>query len=384
MYFDICTYGLTWRETIRQWRKGAFSSAPLRSLALAGLLVFLPLVFLWNSLWLFLDHLFFPGFRRTKLRDPVFIVGNPRSGTTMMHRLLSRDRTRFFSFKTWEVMFPSILQKKIIQGLARCDRLLGSPLKRGLLALENRLLAGTGTIHPLSLFATEEDESLLVPLFSSFNLIWFFPLSHFSWMCRMDQEASPANRKRIMTAYRSLVLRQAYLKGGRRQFLSKNAFFSGRVDCLYEYFPDCRIIYLVRNPLDVIPSTQSLTERLLRSTAGITADEKIKEDVYDTLKMFYTYTPQRLAKAPEGSRSLIRYEDLVREPRAVVSDLYRRFGFDLSSAYDTILEREEESVREYRSHHRYCIEDYGQTREVILKDLQQVFREFNFDARGPG
>lgn len=35
-----------------------------------------------------LDHLIYPGFRRIPLDRPVFIIGNPRSGTTFLHRFL--------------------------------------------------------------------------------------------------------------------------------------------------------------------------------------------------------------------------------------------------------------------------------------------------------
>ena len=43
-------------------------------------------------------------------------------------------------------------------------------------------------------------------------------------------------------------------------------------------------------------------------------DGEMKGDVYKTLRMFYTYTPRRLADAPGGSRAVIRYEDFAGAP----------------------------------------------------------------------
>src|SRR6201995_5278706 len=35
-----------------------------------------------------LDHLFYPRHRKQSIDRPIFIIGNPRSGTTFLHRLL--------------------------------------------------------------------------------------------------------------------------------------------------------------------------------------------------------------------------------------------------------------------------------------------------------
>ena len=47
-----------------------------------------------NGAGLMLDYLLFPDFRRVRVREPLFVVGVPRSGTTFLHRLLAGDRER--------------------------------------------------------------------------------------------------------------------------------------------------------------------------------------------------------------------------------------------------------------------------------------------------
>ena len=59
------------------------------------------------------------------MRTPVFVVGHARSGTTLLHRLLSEDTERFSVFLYWELFFPSLLQKKVIRWLIACDRRFG-------------------------------------------------------------------------------------------------------------------------------------------------------------------------------------------------------------------------------------------------------------------
>ena len=59
-----------------------------------------------------LDPLFFPRLRRTRVKAPIVIVGNPRSGTTFLQRLMARDTANFSCLKMWEIFFaPSITSR---------------------------------------------------------------------------------------------------------------------------------------------------------------------------------------------------------------------------------------------------------------------------------
>ena len=53
-----------------------------------------------------LDHLFFPAYKKQKIVSPIYIIGNPRSGTTFTHRLISKDK-RFTYFELFHTIFPT-------------------------------------------------------------------------------------------------------------------------------------------------------------------------------------------------------------------------------------------------------------------------------------
>ena len=99
---------------------------------LRRLLLWLPLQSLFHSLCFLLDYLFFPRLWRQRVDRPVFIVGHARGGTTLCHRLLAADGDHFSYFLYWELLFPSLLQKKLIRALGKLDRALGQPCKRRL------------------------------------------------------------------------------------------------------------------------------------------------------------------------------------------------------------------------------------------------------------
>ena len=70
-----------------------------------------------------LDHVFYPRLRKQKIDRPIFIIGNPRSGTTFLHRLLL-GAGDMAAFELWEMLFPAITARKLLGRIVpRLDRL---------------------------------------------------------------------------------------------------------------------------------------------------------------------------------------------------------------------------------------------------------------------
>ena len=382
MYFNFRLFFRLLFLSIFQSKERKVPLTTRRLIWLCFFFVILPLTQLFNAFCFLLDAIFFPKHRNVELEKPVFIVGNPRSGTTLIHRLLAKDEDRFFFFKTWELMYPAIIQKKFFDFIGRLDRLAGNILGKNLRRIHERLTEDMNKIHPMGLFDPEEDEVLLMPIFSSFNLIWFFPYEGLDWFHRFDLEATPEDRRRIMTYYRKCIKREAFFKGNGRYLLSKNISFSARIDSLYEYFPGCKIIYLVRNPFDAVPSMKSMAYRIWKSTVNMDVDNPFVKNVYEGAKVFYTYPLVRFSRAPEDSYAIVKYEDLVRKPSDIILGIYQKFGFPLTSKYSSILKEEDDRAEKYRSRHEYSMEEFGLSARQIVEDFKEAFERFDFDRRG--
>ena len=61
---------------------------------------------LCSRLFMHRDRQLYPDVARQEIREPLFIVGLPRSGTTLLHTLLAADPEHRAPL-TWEVMTPS-------------------------------------------------------------------------------------------------------------------------------------------------------------------------------------------------------------------------------------------------------------------------------------
>ncbi|MCK5354333.1 MAG: sulfotransferase, partial [Methyloprofundus sp.] len=78
-------------------------------------LIIIPSILLFRLIVTFfqaLDYILFPGFWRQEVKQPVFILSNPRSGSTFLHRMLEKDQ-QFTYLSLWQSLFNSITIYKL-------------------------------------------------------------------------------------------------------------------------------------------------------------------------------------------------------------------------------------------------------------------------------
>jgi len=381
MYFDFRTYFRYLYLGFFRARECHFQLPPRRIVGLVLFFTLFPLFELFTAVCLLLDHVFFPGFRRQELPTALFIVGPHRSGTTYLQRLLAKDDAQFFSFRVWEIAFPSILQKKIIAGLGRLLGAHKERLKAAIRRHEARQLGSFSKImHEMSLFEPDEDDMLLVHTFSTLVLMFMVHASTLEWLLYFDEKASDKDRERIMRFYRACLQRQAYCHGGTRILLSKAPFNCFRIDSLYRYFPGCRQIYTVRNPLDAVPSMLDMLQSVWQLRGGMEGFP-LQEQAYDVIKAMYRYPLSRFAEADPSSYQFVVYDSLLQHPSEVVRAIYEKFRYALTEPFQKILEAEDEKQRAYRSPREYSLDRFGITREQILGDFRDIFARFDFGVR---
>src|SRR6266508_54460 len=141
MYYN---FRLFWRTTYRSFFASKNTPARLTRKRIIFLLMFYavwPLGSLMHWFCFLLDDIFFPGHKTQPIEKPLFILGNLRSGSTFLHRLLSRDAGTFTSLTIWDIyLSPSVTQKKITQLVSRLDKKLDGHLHRLLYAFDKRTL----------------------------------------------------------------------------------------------------------------------------------------------------------------------------------------------------------------------------------------------------
>jgi omega-hydroxy-beta-dihydromenaquinone-9 sulfotransferase len=254
-------------------RSNDFLMSLKRTFVLTLLLFAVPTLIIWNHVGFLLDDVLFPDWNRQVVERPLFIVGNARSGTTWLHRLIALDDDTFTSFRTWEIIFaPSVTWRLAAVMLFHIDQCYLFGLHYNLLCTVERYFFSGITVHQVGLQQFEEDEWLMVHVFFSQLIMLFFPLGGsvlypLVLFDTADSENLPEDiREQIFLYYKQCVQRHLYahsfvlrkkknnLPNGPRIFLSKNPPFTMRLELLYRTFPDCRVACLLRDPVQSIPS----------------------------------------------------------------------------------------------------------------------------------
>jgi hypothetical protein len=108
----------------------------------------------------------------------------------------------------------------------------------------------------------------------------------------------------------------------------------------------------------------------------------LDESVYEAIRFYYTYPLDQLSALPAHRLIVVKYEDLVREPKAVIEQIYRQFGLTMTPEFAASLDREDAKMRRHKSRHDYSLDECSVSQERILTDLRPIFRRFGFADGG--
>ena len=376
-FFDFANYRkmvkLAWNEPL----------PAVRYYFLSILCLAVPLISSFHAIFFFLDGIFFPGLWRVKVEAPVFMVGHARSGTTLTHRLMSRDEGRFSSFLLYECYFPSLLQKKIIRlGIALDERLLGGWLAGRVRAWEDRRYGSLRHMHEMGLTIPEEDDIALY--YSMASGFWITKMPYMGDLDFYHMNDWPRKRRERYNAfYRECVRRQLYLNGSSKTHLAKNPLWAGRVSSLLEFFPDARFVVNVRDPRETIPSLLKLVQSGW-GQMGWEEDRKRKclQVLADQSWHSYRHPLECLEKNPDTPGAVVDYRDLVSDPAAAIEAVYRELALPMSEAFRRSLEGEGKRERGHKTGHSYSLTEFGLEGDAIRDQLGDLFERFDWDGGG--
>jgi hypothetical protein len=250
---------------------------------------------------------------RTKITEPpLFIIGHWRSGTTLLHELLSLDEQHTCP-TTYACLAPHHFL--LTERWVACWCKSFAPMRRPMDDM------AAGWERP------QEDEFALCMLgLPSPYLTVAFP--NRPPQCREYgdlEDLSPRALAQWERAYLAFLRQLTFWKPGR--LILKSPLHTLRIKVLLKLFPNARFVHIVRNPYVVFSSTLTMWKALYRTQAlQRPTFDGLEEEVYRT----FVHLDERLEEARglvAPSRFFeIRYEDLVRDPVGQVRAMYDWFG----------------------------------------------------------
>ncbi len=293
--------------------RNGFRVSPSRLHLAAGVSFFTP----FNDVLGLLQHtLYGRAIRETKIeKDPLFVLGHWRSGTTLMHELIGMDEqfaspSTYACFAPWHFLISEKLMFKYGSALL--------PEKRPM----DNMRAGWEL--------PQEDEFALMNLGAPTPYLRIaFPRAPEPWMNFIDmQDVGQADLDHWSECFTWFI--RALTLHHNKQLILKSPPHTGRVKQLLKLFPNARFIHMVRDPRKLFASTKKLW-RSLDEVQGMqrdTDDVRLEEYIWTCLSRMYAAFEADRALIPEGRLIDVHYEDLVAAPVATLQQVYQQLEMD--------------------------------------------------------
>jgi len=299
-----------------------------------------------------------------RLNDPLIIVGQARTGTSYLQRLLgSLPGNRFLTF--WEAREP-------IPDLEHDDRIERYEHLAEFIRQTEPELASK---YPIDVKGPEECMFLTDPSLMSLSFPFMdAPCSDYAgWV--VDDSHHEA-----YDTYRKLLL---YLQAQapERRFILKSPSHFGQLTELLRAVPEARLIHTHRDPVQTLGSICSTQKTVMGPAVAGWTDTLVGRDMLGWFELGTARNAAQREHLHAGVNIDVQFHDLTRDPLLVVERIYRHFGLEWTPQVGAALRAElSRSQPPEVGRHRYSLEEYGLTAGDVAERLIAYRRRWGFAA----
>ena len=299
-----------------------------------------------------------PQVTKAEVKRPVFILGIPRSGTTMVSYLLDADpeSRALLKWEAYNVAPPAA------SGALRTDpRCIAEKAKDEVIIEANpqgaahHFEAGDGPTECVHLMA-QDFKSLMFAVLSS------TPTYH-DWILCCDMRSAYAHRKRVLQILQSTNPGRWVLK------MPSDALF---IRTLFATFPDAKVIWTHRDPYATFASSMSMRAHS-RPIFNKNADVGYMRERFPLQLALHLARPLEMSRDRPDDLYDLYYDDLVADPLGQMKKVYAWLGDPWTGAAKTGMQAWLEQNPQGRfGRHRYSLSQWGFTQQ----DLEPYFSDY--------
>jgi hypothetical protein len=320
------------------------------------------------------DRKRFPGIAKQEIVRPVFIVGLPRTGTTILHDILAQDPANRAPL-TWEVMFPSPPPEpesfESDPRIARCAATFPSV---------DAQIPAFKAMHPMGATLSQEcvtlmAEAMCTPLFHN----QFRVPSYQDWV---DGEADWSH----VYAFHRQQLQHLGSRVMRERWVLKTGAHLWGLEHLLRTYPDARIVFTHRDPVKSMTSYASLTS-LVRSMGSDEVDRfEVAADWSARLArvLAHAIEVRRTGEYPDAIFYDMYFPAFVADPFAEVEKIYDAFALPMSGlgaarmrAYVAEHPKGKDGI------HRYAPHEFGVEPAAVRRAFHTYIERFGLAPEAP-
>ena len=250
--------------------------------------------------------------------SPIFIVGQPRTGTTILYDLLAQD-PELRAPLTWEVDAPCpVPQPETYHTDPRIAQAQAS------IEMSEQIIPGFLKFHPMGALVGQECVRITASEFTSMIFPVQYRLPTYARWLMYDADHTGA--------YRFHRIFLEHLQSGVvGQWLLKSPAHLWQLDKLMAEYPDALVVQTHRDPLNVISSIAALTNHLRRMGSDETNIAECAAQSYEEIVVGLDRGMALRDKGvvPEGQMIDVQFTDFMKDPLSTIGDIYQKLGREL-------------------------------------------------------
>ncbi len=306
--------------------------------------------------------------KKARVKQPLFILGHWRSGTTYLQNVLSRDEGfGYFDPVSTDCFNNSVLLRPILK--AAQNKVLANARP-----MDNLQYANDLPMEEVFSIAISSDLAIVEMLVFPENAMWYLDAA-------FVDELPDKHRQRWRKVYDYILRKQTWLCK-QKPLLLKSPDSTARAMELYRMYPDARFIMIHRNPYAVIRSTINMFKKLFDlMTLQQEPDEEYLEDmIVATFVRIYRKLFREMEQLPDKQYIDIKYEDFEQQPLTYLEEIYQYLHLPGFASAKTHFIDYIESQKGYQKNH------FDYSPRLIEKINQQCgfyFARYGYDRIEP-
>lgn len=288
------------------------------------------------------------------IERPIFVTGLPRTGTTVLHRLLTADPVHQ-GLQMWLAEFP--------QPRPARDTWSDNPVYRQLSEQFSQHHQDNPDYTGLHFMTADEVEECWQLLRQSLHSVSYETLAHVptyaNWLARQDWTPSYQRHRRN--------LQLIGLNDQEKRWVLKNPSHLFALGALLATYPDALVVQCHRPAETIMASMCSLSAHTTAGWSNSFVGGQIGTDALDTWSRGLELFNAERAKHDPAQFCDVDYAEFIADPVGTAAGVYRHFGLPYSeAARDAMTRMHAESQQGARApKHRYSLADYGLTAEQV-------------------
>jgi hypothetical protein len=308
-----------------------------------------------------------PEISQQRIARPLFIVGLPRTGTTILYELIAQDPA-FRAPASWQVAQPCL---PTAAPATSPDPRIASTQR--MLQLLESLAPGFNAIHAIGAQLPQECVYLMASHFHSEQFSYMYNVPGYrAWLLQQDMTATYQWHYRFLqhlqASFPEPALPASAASGqsqhaaphSSRQWVLKTPAHLACLTALIQQYPDALLVWTHRKPLDAVASFCSLATRLRGGFSDAVDRPAVGGGELSHSAQVITRALEQRSHIPDTQVLDVGFDAICSDPIKVVQQVYHHFGLVLTpQAMINMQEYLQQRPRYLYGPHRYQAAQYA-------------------------